>query len=87
MGNRVRHIHVKDAVGRPGTLGEDFVFPFFGEGRVDWRAFFDALSKVEYQGYLSLEFENEAYFNNVCGGDWGLAAREARSRLKKFLND
>lgn len=87
LGSRVKHVHVKDAVGRPGTLGEDFIFPFLGEGRVDWRAFFNALANVDYSGYLSLEFENEAYFNNVCGGDWRFVAREAKLRLKRLLGD
>lgn len=87
LGSRIKHVHVKDAIGRPGILGEDFVFPFLGEGMVDWRAFLGALAKVEYSGYLSLEFENEAYFNNVCAGDWRVAAREAKSRLKRFLGN
>ncbi|HYB02928.1 MAG TPA: sugar phosphate isomerase/epimerase, partial [Nitrososphaerales archaeon] len=85
LGNRVKHVHVKDAIGRPGILGEDFAFPFLGEGMVDWRAFFAALRKVDYSGYLSLEFENDVYLNNVCDGDWKVAAREAKIRLHKFL--
>ena len=85
LGNRVKHVHVKDAIGRPGILGEDFAFPFLGEGMVDWRDFFAALRKVEYSGYLSLEFENDVYLNNVCDGDWKVAAREAKNRLQKFL--
>jgi sugar phosphate isomerase/epimerase len=87
LGDRVQHVHVKDAIGRPGILGEDFAFPFLGEGMVDWRSFFDALKKVEYSGYLSLEFENDVYLNNVCDGDWRVAARESKKRLEKFLAD
>jgi len=86
LGSRIRHVHVKDGIGRPGILGEDFAFPFLGEGAVDWRAFFVALRKAEYSGYLSLEFENDVYLNNVCDGDWRMAARESRSRLLKFLS-
>ncbi len=78
LGSRIKHIHVKDAVGRAGTLGEDFVFPFLGEGAVNWAAFFDALRRTEYSGYLSLEFENDVYLNNVCDGDWSMAARESK---------
>ena len=85
LGSRVKHVHVKDAIGRPGILGEDFAFPFLGEGMVDWRAFFAALRKVDYSGCLSLEFENDVYLNNVCDGDWKVAAREAKIRLHKFL--
>ncbi len=87
LGHRIRHVHVKDAVGKAGTLGEDFVFPFLGEGSVDWKDFLKALAQVNYSGYLSLEFENDVYLNNVCDGDWAMAARESKSRLLKFLGE
>jgi sugar phosphate isomerase/epimerase len=86
LGARVKHVHVKDAIGRAGALGETFVFPFLGEGAVDWKEFFKALRGVNYAGYLSLEFENETYLNNVCDGDWKVAARESRKRLFKLLS-
>ena len=70
LGDKIRHVHVKDAFGRPGVFGETFTFPFLGEGIVDWRAFFGALRAIDYRGYLSLEFENDTYLNNVCDGDW-----------------
>jgi sugar phosphate isomerase/epimerase len=85
LGKRVKHVHVKDAFGRPGVFGETFYFPFLGEGVVDWRAFFAALREVDYQGFLSLEFENDSYFNNVCDGDWSVAAVQLRERIDKFL--
>lgn len=87
LGSRIKHVHVKDGLGRAGVLGEDFAFPFIGEGAVDWRAFLSALKNVGYSGYLSLEFENAAYLNNVCDGDWRIAARDARMRLLKFLGN
>jgi len=87
LGHRIRHVHVKDAVGKAGILGEDFIFPFLGEGSVEWRAFLSALAQVNYSGYLSLEFENDVYLNNVCDGDWAIAARESKSRLLKFLGE
>ncbi len=87
LGSRIRHVHVKDAVGRAGSFGEDFVFPFIGEGAVDWPTFLGSLKKVGYSGYLSLEFENDSYLNNVCDGDWRIAARESKSRLIKFLGN
>jgi sugar phosphate isomerase/epimerase len=85
LSHRIKHVHVKDAVGKAGTLGEDFVFPFLGEGGVDWLAFFSALKNVNYRGYLSLEFENDTYLKNVCDGDWRVAVTESKSRLMKFL--
>jgi sugar phosphate isomerase/epimerase len=85
LGKRVKHVHVKDAFGRPGVFGETFSFPFLGEGVIDWRAFFSALRDVGYQGFLSLEFENDSYLNNVCDGEWSVAAVQLRDRVNKFL--
>ena len=82
---KVRHVHVKDAFGKPGALGETFIFPFLGEGVVDWPRFFTALRNSDYQGFLSLEFENDSYLKNVCDGDWAIAATELRKRVEKFL--
>ena len=48
-------------------------------------AFFAALRDVGYQGFLSLEFENDIYLNNVCDGDWSVAAVKLRERLDGFL--
>jgi len=85
LGDKVRHVHVKDAFGKPGGLGETFIFPFLGEGVVDWKKFFVALRNSGYSGYLSLEFENDNYLNNVCDGKWSIAAVELRKRVEKFL--
>jgi len=85
LGDKIRHVHVKDAFGRPGVFGETFTFPFLGEGIIDWKAFFGALKEVDYRGYLSLEFENDIYLNNVCGGDWTRAAVLLRERAQKLL--
>lgn len=85
LGTKVRHVHVKDAAGKAGVLGEDFNFPFLGEGIVQWEPFFNALRSIGYSGFLSLEFENDSYLNNVCDGDWQVAARESKKRLAKFL--
>lgn len=85
LGKMVKHVHVKDAFGKPGVFGETFCFPFLGEGMVDWRQFFSALRSVRYEGFLSLEFENDSYLKNVCGGDWRVAARQLRERLETFF--
>lgn len=82
---KVKHVHVKDVAGRAGVMGEDFNFPFLGEGVVQWGSFFRALRSIDYSGFLSLEFENDSYFNNVCDGDWSIAARESKKRLTKLL--
>ena len=85
LGKRIRHVHVKDAFGKPGTFGETFMFPFLGEGAIDWRGFFKELRRVGYDGYLSLEFENDSYLMNVCGGDWKEAATQLLARVGMFL--
>jgi sugar phosphate isomerase/epimerase len=85
LGHRVKHVHVKDAFGKPGVFGETFFFPFLGEGIIDWRAFFGALRRTGYSGFLSLEFENDIYLNNVCHGDWTVAAVQLRRRIDAFL--
>jgi sugar phosphate isomerase/epimerase len=85
LGRRIRHVHVKDAFGKPGALGETFNFPFLGEGSVNCQGFFGELRKVGYSGFLSLEFENDSYLRNVCDGDWRKAAVRLLARAKKLL--
>lgn len=74
-GDRIRHVHVKDVIGEPGTEGDSFMFPLIGEGRTDWGAFFAALDAVGYTGALSIEFESYRYHEQVLGGDPEAAAR------------
>ena len=85
LGRRIRHVHVKDAFGKPGVFGETFVFPFLGEGLIDWKGFFGELRRTGYNGFLSLEFENDSYLRNVCDGDWRKAAVQLLERVQKFL--
>ncbi|MEX1296723.1 MAG: sugar phosphate isomerase/epimerase [Candidatus Limnocylindrales bacterium] len=75
LGSRIRHVHLKDAVGRPGMFGETFVFPLLGEGVVPWAQTFAALDEVGYEGYLTVEFESWNYYRQVLGSDPVEAAR------------
>lgn len=75
LASRIRHIHLKDAVGRPGMFGETFVFPLLGEGIVPWADFFVAVDDIGYDGYLSVEFELWDYYRQVLGNDPLEAAR------------
>lgn len=58
-GDRIAHVHLKDAFGRSGREGEDFIFLLPGEGRVPWDSFFAALRDVGYGGSMCIE--NEAF--------------------------
>ena len=60
LGNRIRHVHLKDAAGRAGS---PHITPLMGEGGVDWPGFFHALEEIGYDGWYAVEFES-----------WNLAA-------------
>ena len=59
---KIKHVHLKDAVGSIVRSGADFPFitPLLGEGHVDWPGFFAALDDIGYDGWYSVEFESWA---------------------------
>jgi len=71
VGRWVRGVHIKDAIpsSKPGEWGEEVRV---GTGRVDWRAFFELLDRVGFQGWLC--FEREAGDRRVedlrSGREW-----------------
>jgi inosose dehydratase len=81
-GSRIKHVHLKDVVGRPGLPMQDFIFPLLGEGSIDWEAFTRALDEVGYDGYLSVEFESFAYYRQVLGGDPARAAELSMEQVR-----
>lgn len=86
-GERIVHVHLKDAFGRPGIEGEDFIFCLLGEGKVPWRRFFDALDEVGFEGACSVEFEAYAYYEQVLGADPGAAARLAARQVSALCGE
>ena len=85
LGDKIVHVHLKDAVGRPGGLpGETFQFPLLGEGEVPWQDMMKALDDIDYRGYLTVEFESFKYYAQVLKGDPALAARQAMNDLKRI---
>ena len=79
----IKHMHLKDAIGvQQSGL---FLFPFIGEGRVDWKGMFAALGDIGYQGYMSVEFESFTYHNNVLKGDTREAARRSIVDVRAVL--
>ena len=89
LADRIFHCHVKDVAGVPGkSLGDTFVFPFLGEGCVDWPGFFDAIKSIGYEGCLSVEFEAFTYFDTSLQKDLRRAAelfyRDFRSLQEQY---
>ncbi len=82
-GNKIKNVHLKDAVGIP-VLGK-FIFPLLGEGNVDWTSFFSALEEIGYDGYLSVEFESERYYEQILGNDIKKAAELSLDTIKKLI--
>ncbi len=80
---KIKHIHLKDAVGIPEE--GKFIFPLLGEGNVDWKSFFKALDKINYQGFVSVEFESFNYYKNVLGGDVKEAAKISLQQVRKLM--
>ncbi|UCF57235.1 MAG: sugar phosphate isomerase/epimerase [Deltaproteobacteria bacterium] len=66
LGGRIFHVHVKDVAGVPGyKMGDTFIFPLLGEGRVDWPDFFAAMDEIKYEGCFSLECESFDYYKRT----------------------
>jgi sugar phosphate isomerase/epimerase len=86
-GERIVHVHLKDAFGRPGAEGEDFHFCMLGEGRVPWAELLDALDEVGYAGPLSVEFEAYRYYELVLRSEPAAAASLAREQVAALIGE
>jgi len=75
LGDKIKQVHMKDAVGKPGAFGLDFLFPTLGAGAIDWKAFFAALDKIDYKGAISGEYEQFKYMAQVRDNDPKYAAK------------
>ncbi len=83
--HKIKHVHMKDAVGIAGKFGVDFLFPILGEGSVDWLAFLKALDDINYQGFLSAEFESFNYYTQILNSNPMKAAEIALNSMKRLL--
>lgn len=81
--DRIKHVHLKDAVGEQ-TDGK-FIFPLLGEGNVDWKGFCSALHDIDYNGVMSVEFESFKYVERILEGDMEKAAAISIESLHKLL--
>jgi sugar phosphate isomerase/epimerase len=57
LGSSIVHVHLKDAVGGP----DEYAFPPLGKGRVDFVGLLRVLSDVGFEGFLSIEYEANAF--------------------------
>lgn len=57
LSGRIVHVHLKDARGTP----ERYEFPPLGTGAVDFGGVVSALARAGYQGYVSVEYEADAF--------------------------
>lgn len=83
---RIKHVHLKDVVGRVGVPGQDFMFPLLGEGLVPWSEFFAALEEIGYKGFLSVEFESFDYYARILGSDPREAARLSMAQIEALVD-
>lgn len=86
-GERIVHFHLKDAFGRPGMDGEDFIFCMLGEGKVPWPETLTALDRIGYIGPMSVEFEAYGYYEQVLGSDPVAAAALAREQVAALTGE
>lgn len=82
---RIKHIHLKDAVGIQEQ--NRFLFPLLGEGNVDWTAFSKAITDIGYDGYMSVEFESFNYVKRILKNDWVKAAQLAMENIKCIFDN
>jgi sugar phosphate isomerase/epimerase len=82
---KIKHVHLKDVVGRVGNPGRDFMFPLLGEGLVPWDEFFASLEEIKYEGFLSVEFESFGYYARILGSDPCEAARLSMFQIERLL--
>ena len=83
---KIKHVHLKDSVGVPRDEGRDFIFPLLGEGTVDWKAFFQALRDIGYEGFFSAEYESMNYFKNILDSDPVKTAELSLQLMKKLAS-
>lgn len=70
-GDRIDYVHIKD-------LSEDGGFVPVGDGLLDMEAIASALSDIDYDGWVTAEFDGYE-------GDLATAASESRSRIANLL--
>ena len=86
LGATIFHVHLKDVVGKPGMPDENFSFPLLGEGVVPWKPFFNALEKIKYGWFCTVEFEAFRYYQNVLKNNPVQAALTSFTNVQALLH-
>ena len=55
LGDKIDIVQIKDEVGLPTIVGTNHIW--FGGGLVDFRETYEALAEIDFQGYVSVEWE------------------------------
>jgi sugar phosphate isomerase/epimerase len=77
LGPTIVHVHIKDAAGTP----EKYEFPPLGMGRVDFESVLRGLGEVGYDGFVSIEYEANAF---GYPGEPHEIARESRRFIEEI---
>jgi sugar phosphate isomerase/epimerase len=56
-----------------------------GEGIVNWKDFFQSLRSINFDGYMSIEFESLTYFKSMLGADGTRTAQFAYDEARKLI--
>lgn len=89
--DRIKHVHLKDAVGwyLKDTVGHlkdsRFIFPLLGEGKINWKAFIEALDDIGYDGAMVVEFESFDYLKNILDNSMQKAAEISMEQVRKLF--
>ena len=75
LGSRIGHVHMKDGIDRRDFNMTNYLYTRLGEGEINPGEIIAALNSINYDGYLSLEFENA----------WRPEIREAHSGIDEIL--
>jgi sugar phosphate isomerase/epimerase len=91
--NKIFHVHAKDTVVDRKILKDRGILTDFswwhytipGQGEIDWKAFFSALSAIGYQGTVSIEHEDDKYAGSLEQVEKGIVL--SRTYLDEILRE
>jgi L-ribulose-5-phosphate 3-epimerase len=90
LGRYIDVVQIKDEVGLPTIVNTNHIW--FGGGLVDFRETYEALAEIDFQGYVSVEWEGWQVGGNIGVGepagvglaDFDRVAEESMEFLAEF---